>query len=329
MTTTHRILSTFDIKASAQTLPTGSRPDELMIDWTALPAPSTASIYLPSVSADNILSTADSLYGSHLYRKVDAHTVACDARGITYMPIPQAGGNLAGFIEVDLPGTLTIGNKFGVVVRQITTASATITTGVSRNPVFGISSQAVVRGPRPPIAWRKVIGNFQLALKIVSKTQSRHVAERNLAILRWIFEAIPRTDRWYPVFNRYLGALAGLLTILGGNPATVLPSASGAPPRTGAKVWPGQRLHPHKDSDGGLQVTGKIEGLVYDHFGDFEGFVLETEDDDRIHFFSREEHVERVVARAWSERLRVTVVPEGGGEHRLRRITLLPTPRRS
>jgi hypothetical protein len=30
---------------------------------------------------------------------------------------------------------------------------------------------------------------------------------RNLAVLRYIFQAIPVTDSWHPVFERYIGQL--------------------------------------------------------------------------------------------------------------------------
>jgi hypothetical protein len=77
--------------------------------------------------------------------------------------------------------------------------------------------------------------------------------------------------------------------------------------------------------DGGF--IGKVEGLVFDHFGDFEGFILETESGDRLHFYSREANLRTVIERAWAERLRITVVGENADERRPRRIVLHPGSR--
>jgi len=329
MTATHRMLSTFDIKASPAALPADTKPDELMIDWTALPPASRASIYLPSVSAAGIVAKAASLYGSQPFTKIDAHTVACEGRGITYMPIAQAGGNLAGLIDVELPNTIKTGEKLTVIVKQLTAARAEIVTGRNRSPFY---VAPVGRERISQITWRKVLGVFQLALKVTGKTERLRITERNLALLRWIFAAIPSTDRWYPVFSRYLGVLAQQITALGGNANAILPSAYGTFPGDHIGAGDGSRGKEHHRRprlspwDDALSIVGKIEGLIYDHFGNFEGFILETDDGQRFHFFSRERCLEEVVERAWAARLRVTVIAEDEDEQHPRRIVLHPTP---
>jgi len=51
---------------------------------------------------------------------------------------------------------------------------------------------------------------------------------------------------------------------------------------------------------------------VFDHFGDFDGFLLDTgEHDDR--FCSREPSVRELAELAWREHLRVTVLAEPNG----------------
>ena len=70
MTRTRRILSTFDLKPT--TAPDGAKPDELMINWTTLPVGSTASLYLPGVSADDILAAAAKLNGYQPLTRLDA-----------------------------------------------------------------------------------------------------------------------------------------------------------------------------------------------------------------------------------------------------------------
>jgi hypothetical protein len=222
-----------------------------------------------------------------------------------------------------LPNTVRKGDKFTVTVSQITTAQ-----GIpSDQKTLGTEAAFTRRKRFTPISWRKVAGTFQLAATIKTKADTLPNAERNLSLLSWIFAAIPLTDRWHPVFVRYLGALADQVSILGGDPSAIPPSATG--------TWPGgpgdqgkpRRCHlpasdPWYEAPG---LVGKIEGLIYDHFGDFEGFVLETENGKVFRFFSREGHMEDVVQRAWADRLRVTVTPEDNNEQCARRIVLHPT----
>ena len=55
--------------------------------------------------------------------------------------------------------------------------------------------------------------------------------------------------------------------------------------------------------------TGKISGLIFDRFGDFEGFLLDTEDGE-VEVLSRERDMRDLAERAWRERLRITVWSE-------------------
>ena len=99
-------------------------------------------------------------------------------------------------------------------------------------------------------------------------------------MLRWIQLAIPLTNRWYPVFQRYLGQIADRVEAFGGDPSRVIPS----PVHTGpAGMNLPDRDHDHHDIpclDHGAHFTGKITGLIYDRFGDFEG-LLDTKDGER------------------------------------------------
>jgi hypothetical protein len=69
------------------------------------------------------------------------------------------------------------------------------------------------------------------------------------------------------------------------------------------------------------EYTGKIEALVYDHFGDFDGFVLELHDGETRRFESREGEIEELVREAWEDRIVTTVVVET--EHRHRPLSIL------
>jgi hypothetical protein len=319
--TAYRMLSTFDIKPTSPTALPSGKPDELMIDWTALPAGSIASIYLPSANAEQIASAAAGMFGSRIFIPVDANTVRCDALGVTYMPIPRAPGNLAGLIDVDLPGAVHKGDRLTVTFQQLTDKSAAIPSRGSRISRDAIGAVSAGSAPTRQITWRAVTGTFQLALKVAGAAETLNKVERNLSILRWIFESVPRDSRWHPIFVRYLGAVADQVAGLGGDPRKVLPSGSGN--------WRGPQPKPaggKQHGQGPHGIVGKVDGLVYDHFGDFEGFIVETEDGDKIHFFSRESALQEVVYRAWAGRLRVAVTPEDENEHRPRRIVLHSPP---
>ncbi len=64
-------------------------------------------------------------------------------------------------------------------------------------------------------------------------------------------------------------------------------------------------------------------GIIYDHFGDFVGFVLEDEYAHEYRFESREKPMLEVVRRAWEERLRVRAVSEWAMKYVPRAVILL------
>ena len=70
---------------------------------------------------------------------------------------------------------------------------------------------------------------------------------------------------------------------------------------------------------------GKVVGLLFDSFGDFDGFQLDGPDG--FHeFFSRERDVKILAERAWRERLRITVRPEPHQPHRIESIVVHQPP---
>ena len=71
----------------------------------------------------------------------------------------------------------------------------------------------------------------------------------------------------------------------------------------------------HEEGEERRAYTGKIAGLIFDRFADFEGFVLDTEDGEHK-FFSHEKKMEELTARAWRDRLRITVRAEHDEPHR-------------
>ncbi|MGD0870714.1 MAG: hypothetical protein ABSB88_14250 [Bryobacteraceae bacterium] len=313
-----RVPQTFEIKPSPAVLMSDGRPDELMIHWGNLPKGSSATIYLPAVDSADILDWATRLYTTHRLTAADAHTVQMPIGGVSYVPIPRGGVvNFAGLLTVDLPATVKKGQKFEVVVRQVTSAGGF----PGQTQTQGTRTFAAVAQVHP---WRTVLGQFNLTIPVSTKHELLGGEERLLSIMRWIGKTIPAESRWYPVFQRYLEQLTGRVTFMGGDPTQVNPSPTGVwkvPYEPGRPGHPqpgggehGHDGHGHHDGDHHHHpFVGKVDGLVYDHFGDFDGFVLETRHGHKHRFFSREVRVEERVRRACDERLVTTVVSTEDG----------------
>ena len=324
---------TFEIKPSPAVLLPDGKPDELVIHWGSLPAGSTASIYLPAVSSEEIIAWANRLYLTHRLTAADAHTIQMPVGTVGYVPIPQGSTvNYAGLLSIDLPAGITKGEKFEVTVRQVTSAGLRAQDVNRQIEVLAVGA-AADRSFHP---WRRVMGQFNITIPISTKAHLLPKEEERLSIMKWIGASIPKKSRWWPVFQRYLEQLGGRVTYMNGDPTKVYPSPTG--------VWrhtyhPGQgghggsheggghggrggvdhgegrdgHDHDHGDHDWG-GVTGKVDAIVYDHFGDFAGFVLEDFRGHMHHFHSKEHRVEDRVRRAKDERLVTTVVARDEGE---------------
>jgi len=295
-------LQTFEIRPSSATLAKREGVDELMLDWGNFPAGSSASIYLPAVNADDILALASRMYVSHPFTRVDNHTLSCIAGGVTYLPIPSGGKrNYAGLLSIVVP-TVSPGAVHTLTVRQVT---------------GGISADAEVLARSPHTVARRVLGTFQISVSGRRRYEVLFGLERLFAVMLWIAEAIPQDNRWFPVFQRYLGLIGGQISRLGGKPSHIKPSPDGSAPGL-----PTPNPKPHPLFGQAQEIFGKIEAIVYDHFGDFEGFILETETEEHRRFASREPAMLEVVRRAWVERTRVAVIPEADGAASARAVIL-------
>lgn len=306
-------VTNFEICPTVTGLPAGQKPDELMIDWGATPIGSVASIYLPAVTSDEILSMASRMYTYHGLTRVDDHTVQCKTGGVTYIPIPPgSGSNYAGLMAITLPSTLRRGQTYDVVVRQVTNAFGDVRQPLARQRKH--ARQKASQASASYIEWRKVIGAFQLSIPVSQKNLLLLPEERNLSVLRWIGEAIAATNRWSPVFKRYLEIVGGRVETFGGNPGLILPSplGNGVPGLPGYPGHPGHPGHPSHPTGPGehahSKFTGKIDGIVYNHFGDFEAFILETFEGERKRFDSHEARLFEIVRRALRLRIVTTVI---------------------
>jgi len=136
-------------------------------------------------------------------------------------------------------------------------------------------------------------GAFRITIPVQTDKAILPGTIRNLALLRYIAQARPAADRWQPIFTRWIRGLAAKVSGLGGDPTQVPPSLTD--PSTGVIEVPHIK-----------DVTGKVVRVMYDCFGDFEGFDIE-DCNECHHFTARERGIEEIVRRGCHERDRLTV----------------------
>ena len=242
----------------------------------------------------------------------------------------------AGLFTIDLPQTVKTGQEFDVVVRRISKrlrnappGSATPTTACQRlrrqgEPVVAGHRQ---RGQGATRFWhvveksvyeRYIVGSFQVKIPVSTSQAMLPAEETTLAILKARLDAMPTTNPWYPVLWRYVGLIAGRVDGLGGNANAIPPSLGGYRPIP----LPCEEPRAERRNE----FTGKVISVIYDRFGDFAGFVLDTEDGNR-QFFAREPEIERVINRAWAERILTSVIVKLDAPHRPEEIVLHCPPK--
>jgi hypothetical protein len=286
-------------------------PDELMISWGNTPAGSTASIFWPQVQASDVLDAASQLY-SVPQLTGSGHTLQCQVgAGVTYVPIPSGvAQNVAGLLTVTLPPGVTRGQEFDIVVRRIASRQIIILAAEGTPGPAGVAVAAATNGGRSrPVVqdnWRYVVGTFQVKIPVAAESALLPAEEDTYAILLWRLQSLSSASRWHPVLEQYVSLLAARVDAFGGNASGIEPSPWGAPVG-------GHRPEPWPRIPGTKEFTGKVTGLVYDRFGDFEGFLLVTELGDEHAFRATEAASESVLRFAWADRVLLSVVVR---EHR-------------
>jgi hypothetical protein len=258
-------------------------PDELVIDFGNLPRDSHVVLYMPEVDVDDVLRFAAQRQGPATMSRAGEHAIRCKVTDVGFIPIPKTStATIAGLATVQLPPNVVQGQKFTMVLRQVDGRKL------------------------------RTIGTTQFDIHIKTKKDVLPKLTTDLGVLKHIALSIPEDNRWYPVFQRYLAEMGDRIRGLGLNPDDVAP-LPGGDERPGP-VGPGGRPT-------GTGQRGKIRELVYDCFGDFEGFVLET-CDGRTFFRTCERGLEEVVRRVCRDRSSVTVHTQAGAAGKVARIVV-------
>ena len=170
---THRVQHTFTIRATTANPLPKQGPDELMIDWGATPRGTVGTLYLPGVSASEVMRLADRLYTRNALKVIEPNSVRMEVTGgVTYVPVPPGGiGDLAGLLSLDLPSTVRRGQTFRVVLHQVIDAPAArppVTmpqpaTGRRRNAGASVVPEAVIEKRSKS---RHIVGAFQFSVLV-------------------------------------------------------------------------------------------------------------------------------------------------------------------
>jgi hypothetical protein len=351
---THRVQHSFAIRPTTPNPLPAQGPDELMIDWGATPRGTKATLYLPGVSATDVMRLADRIYTRNRFEAVDEHSLQVEvAGGVSYVPVPAGGtGDLVGLLTLDLPPTVRKGQVFRIVLHQIidtpparpkprpgigdaagrrrAPALPAIAGADARARSFttqvtgpAASAAASTRKPRPA---RHIVGSFQFSILVQTRHEVLPRSERTLHNLQRVMSTIPSENRWFPVVKRYLSQVAARVKALGGG------DGDGDGDEGGGKTGGGQpgagghdHDHDHEHGERRLRFEGKIAGVRYDNFGDFEGFWLRMRDGMR-EFSSRERDMQALVTRAWREQFAVLVITEKDEPHEPLSVVLLRAP---
>ena len=302
---THLVQHTFTIRPTTLNPQPKQGSDELMIQWGATPPGTVASLYLPGVSAAEIIQLADRLFTRNRWKAADAYTVETTVTGaVSYLPVSSGSpADLAGLLTLDLPANVRAGQTFRVVLHQIIDSPAPRPRPPVTPPQVGVVVRAAARTTAAAVVDRRInsrhfLGAFQFSVLVQTRREILPIIERTLVNLRRVIATIPHENRWFPVIQRYLRQVAGKVTGLGGH-------GDDGGPGTGHHE-PGH----HERHEEHRRFEGKIAGLRYDRFGDFEGFTLRTEKDELRHFRTHERGIEVIVRRAWRERIAVLVITE-------------------
>ncbi len=192
--------------AAAIVTPRDIGPDELMIRWNNVPRQSQATLYFPEIDVREILALSALRQHPTVLERVDEHTLRCRLSDVTFIPLPERKGTLAGLLSVTLPDGIRTGQVYKFSVEQY---SPTVLPRIKRS--FP----------------RKTQGAFQMTIPVRPDPEILPKEIRKLAVMKYIQQAIPASSRWYSIFVRYIDQIEARVRGFGGDPHTVKPAPDG------------------------------------------------------------------------------------------------------
>jgi hypothetical protein len=212
--------------------------------------------------------------------------------------------------------------------------------------------EAVAAAIRDSRMWRETVGAFQLGIPVSVKEDMLLYHMRLLSLMTWRAAHLSRDNRRYASFMHYIDLLMEKVRALGGDPFSIPATEDGIIPQLpngqvdegggdnddgetdaggssdpffepGDDDWLGETngLPSPTDAKAGIW-SGKISGLLFDHFGDFEGFTLESYSGKHLRFASRETAILDLASTAWEKRYVVTVLTVSATSRQVRRLLI-------
>jgi hypothetical protein len=257
------------------------QPDVLVISWDNTPRGSVGDLYLPGISASDIVALAAALYDPFAALSVvDEHTLGCPAEpgSVTLVPLPPGSVRFAGLLTVDLPAGIKAGQHYNISIQQ-TTMKKAMTVPPPDPPKLALSLSSSEESIT--YYWRQATGAFQISIVVSHKEALLFPEQRLLSWLRWKLTVVPATSRWYPVLQRYEQQVSGRVSGFGGDPGQVKGSPDGDPTGCGSGGHGHHGCHCHDHCGKGRgdhckcrTFMGKVCQLAFDAHGDLVGFGL-------------------------------------------------------
>ena len=215
----HHVLHPFEIKPSTFQVPRGFipsapsgnlltavaqpkkfGPDELLIRWHNLPLDCEVTLYFSDIDTSEVQAMASAFRRSlPPFTVIDDHTLRFRVADGTWMPIPGGRSlNIPVLLGVRLPDNIVSGQHFYISIHQVSGNTGRVT------------------------------GTFQIDIPVTSAVLILDREVRTLSIMKHIATTIPSTNRWYPIFLRYLKGLSDRVDALGGDASSVHPNPDGS-----------------------------------------------------------------------------------------------------
>jgi hypothetical protein len=281
--------------------PNGPReagPDYLMIHWGNLPRNTHASFYFPSVDTAALLRYESQRNGPGNLTRGEDHTVNLKVTDVGFVTIPASPRGIPALVTLQLPPGVAAGQRFRIVMQQVQRRT------------------------------HKIIGTFEFRVAVSTAPVIVPELRRNFSVLKHIGSTIPATNRWFPIWQRYLDQMGARLRAFGEDPEEIRPSSTGngkddhpdhAHPDRPDHDRPGHDhvcsphpCDPHQGAPGGArqEFTGVIESIEYDSGGRWTGFRLRYCDTTRC-FSGCDRALEDVIRRCCVDKSTVTVIATG------------------
>jgi hypothetical protein len=188
-------ISTFSLAAARS----ARLPDELLFDWHNLPRDAEVTIYFSDLNTTDLAALLDSRIAPPSFAILDEHTVRFKIGDCGWLPLP--GGRV-----VRIPALLAIKLPIGIIEGQVYKASV--------HQVDGRSNL--------------IVGSFTLEMPVSRAEFLLPEAKRQLSFLKHILTKLDLTDRWRPLFEKWVMHLHGRVDALGGDSGRVHPNPDGS-----------------------------------------------------------------------------------------------------